>query len=149
MKPINGRLLIKGFVVLLAAERQADGTGVERDKGRGWTVRLTGAVRYRRYSDFDGGGRPSILFKFEPVPGQSDLPEEVYAVLHSVKHLDRPAGQGKGKMHTHPLEFTRDSKHGRVWRLNDDGAGRYAADILDQRLSELAHRLENEQSRDR
>lgn len=119
---------------------------MERDKGREWTVRLTGRVRYRRYTDFDGGGRPSILFKFEPAPGETDLPEEVYAILQSVKHLDRPHGQGKGTMHTN-LKFTRDQKHGRVWRLNDDGAGRYTADILDRRLSALALRLEQGNSR--
>lgn len=114
---------------------------MERDKGREWSVRLTGRVRYRRYSDLDAGGRPSIFFKFEPAPGETDLPEEVYAVLQGVKHLDRPRGQGKGKLHTH-LEFTRSKKHYKAWRLNDDAEGRYAADILDQRLSEVAEQLE-------
>jgi hypothetical protein len=118
--------------------------------GRSWTERFTGPIRYRRYTDLDGGGRPSIFFKFELAPGQSDLPQEVYDILHQLKHLDRNPkhGRGSGQYPTH-LEFQRSKKHGRVWKLPDDTTGRTAADIIDAKLSDLAHKLDRDQATSR
>ena len=112
-------------------------------QARPWTDRYTGAIRYRRYTDLDGGGRPSILFKFELPPGQTELPQEVYAILQEMKHMEPRLGHG-GKPQRSSLEFTRDTKHGRVWRLNDDPTGRTAADLIDAKLFELAERLDAE-----
>src|SRR5438270_284925 len=71
-KPLTKRLLICSHMPLVAAEeQQAMDSEQETEKpvgkrpGRGWTERLTGPIRYRRFTDTDGGGRPSIFFKFE------------------------------------------------------------------------------------
>lgn len=116
--------------------------------GRGWTERFSGQIRYRRFTDFDAGGRPAILFKFELAPGQSDLPPEVYNILQEMKHIDRGAGHARGERHT-GLTFNRSKKHGRVWRINDDETGRTVADIICARLSDLAQKLDAEPERDR
>lgn len=115
----------------------------ERKPGRGWTERLSGQIRYRRFTDIDAGGRPAILFKFELPPGQSDLPPEVYSILQEMKHIDRGVGHARGERHT-GLTFNRSKKHGRVWRLNDDVTGRTVADIIDAKLSDLAAKLDAE-----
>ncbi len=107
--------------------------------GRSWTERF-GPIRYRRFADLDGGGRPSILFKFELAPGQSDLPQPVYDILHKMKHLQRPSCS----QFDTGLEFTRDTKHGRVWRLPDHKIGRLTADIIDAKLRDLAHQMEKQ-----
>lgn len=120
----------------------------DKRRGRTWTERLGGSIRYRRYTDYDGGGRPSILFKFELAPGQSDLPQEVYDILHQLKYLDPSPGHGR-KPHYTGLEFTRDTRHGRVWRLPDDPTGRTAADIIDAKLSDLARNMDEKQSQGR
>jgi hypothetical protein len=122
----------------------------EKKPGFGWTVRITGPIRYRRYTDKDGGGRPSIFFKFELAPGQSDLPQEVYDILHELKYLNRNPEHGKGSgQYPTGLEFQRSRKHGRVWKLPDDSTGRTAADIIDAKLSDLAHKMEQEQGKTR
>lgn len=120
-----------------------DGTNKAGGKrpGRGWTERFSGPIVYRRFTDYDGGGRPSIIFKFELAPGQSEMPRDVYEVLHQLKHLDRSPGHGR-KPHFTGLEYTRDTRHGRVWRLPDTPAGRTAADIIDAKLCDLAHKIE-------
>jgi hypothetical protein len=61
-------------------EKDAAGSGGNRP-GRGWTERFTGPIRYRRFTDLDGGGRPAIFFKFQLAPGQTDLPQGVYDIL--------------------------------------------------------------------
>jgi hypothetical protein len=116
----------------------------DKQPGRSWTERFTGPIRYRRFTDIDAGGRPAILFKFELAPGQSDLPQEVYDILHQLKHLDPHPGHGT-KPHFTGLTFNRSKKHGRVWRLPDDPTGRTAADIIDAKLSVLAEKLDREQ----
>lgn len=115
---------------------------------RGWTKRLTGPIRYRRFTDLDAGGRPSIFFRFELAPGQSDLPQGVYDVLHELKHLKARPGRDSEPQPTH-LEFTRTKKHGRVWRMPDNPQGRTAADIIDAKLADLAAELGAEPERGR
>jgi hypothetical protein len=85
------------------------------------------------------------LFKFELAPGQSDLPQGVYDILHELKYLDRNpvTGHGSGRCPT-GLAFNRSKKHGRVWVLPDNPTGRTAADIIDAKLRDLAHKLERE-----
>lgn len=116
--------------------------------GRGWTSRFKGPIRYRRFTDIDAGGRPAIFFKFEQAPGQTDLPQEVYDILHQMKHLDRGSDHGGGKHHTN-LTFKRSKKHGRVYRLDDNPTGRTTADIIDAKLRDLAHELESHEKRSR
>jgi hypothetical protein len=119
------------------------GIPAKDEPGRGWTKRLTGQIRYRRFTDLDGGGRPSIFFKFELAPGQSDLPQEVYDILHELKELKVRPGRDSQPTPTH-LEFSRTKKFGRVWRLPDNQKGRTAADIIDAKLSDLAATLDSE-----
>lgn len=119
--------------------------------GRGWTQRFTGPIRYRRFTDLDAGGRPSIFFKFELAPGQSDLPQGVYDILHELKYLDRnPADLEHGRNPCPTgLTFNRSKKHGRVWRLPDTPPGRTAADVIDGKLRTLAATLEREPGQSR
>lgn len=119
--------------------------GSEKGKkpGRGWTERFTGSIRYRRFTDIDAGGKKAILFKFELAPGQSDLPQAVYDILQEMKYLKRSPEHGGGQQHTN-LTFNRSKKHGRVWRLDDTPTGRTTADIIDAKLRDLAHQLEQE-----
>ena len=124
---------------------QDAGKSAEERPGRGWTERFTGPIRYRRFTELDGGGRPSIFFKFELAPGQSDLPQGVYDVLHELKYMDRTPDldHGSGKYPT-GLAFSRSKKLGRVWRLPDNSTGRTAADIIDGKLRNLAATLEQQ-----
>lgn len=124
---------------------EESGEPAKQRKGRSWTERLSGPVRYRRFTDLDAIGRPSIFFRFELAPGQDDLPQEVYDVLREMKHLKARPGHGTKPCPTH-LEFNRSRKHGRVWRMPDDPTGRTAADIIDAKLSDLAERLADEPS---
>jgi hypothetical protein len=126
------------------SEKKSEKPVIEQS-GRGWTSRFTGPIRYRRFADTDGGGRPSIILKFELAPGQTDLPQAVYDVLNQMKKLDRPSGG----QYDSSLEFTRDTKHGRVWRLADHKVGRLAADIIDAKLRDLAHKLDQEPQKGR
>src|SRR5437870_4713600 len=99
------RLLIR-LSMLLRLERSSQAMDREQENnqgpvnsdskrpGRSWTERFTGPLRYRRYTDKDGGGRPAILFKFELGPGQADLPQAVYDLLQSLKYLDRGVNHG-------------------------------------------------------
>lgn len=116
--------------------------------GRCWTERLTGEVRFRRFSALDAGKEPAIFFKFDLAPGQSDLPPEVYSILHEMKHLNRGPEHGGGQ-HPTGLRFKRTKEFGRVWRLSDTPNGRHAADILDGKLRTLAEKLETEHGRGR
>lgn len=115
-------------------------------QGRGWTSRFAGRIRYRRFTDLDAGGRPSIFFKFE----SSDLPQAVYDILHELKYLNRnPNGEHGNGLCPTGLAFNRSKKHGRVWRLPDNPVSRVAADIIDAKLTDLAHQLEQEPGRGR
>jgi hypothetical protein len=121
--------------------KSEQGPGRPRKPERSWTERATGPIRYRRFTDIDAGGRPSIFFKFEQ---ESAVPPEVWDILHSMKQMDRGPAHGGGQHHT-GLTFNRSKKHGRVWRLPDDQTGRTAADIIDVRLSNLAERLDDDE----
>jgi hypothetical protein len=128
---------------------QDAGKSAATRSGRSWTERLTGPTRYRRFSDLDAGGRPSIFFKFELPHDQ--LPPAVYDILHELKYLDRdPADHEHGNRPCPTgLAFDRSKKHRHAWRLPDTPVGRTAADRIDAKLRDLAHHLEQEQGRDR
>jgi hypothetical protein len=125
-------------------QESKQGTEKTKKPGRSWTERYTGPIRYRRFTDIDAGGRPSIFFKFED---DSALPPEVWDILRSMKRMDRGSAHGGGE-HDTGLTFNRSKKHGRVWRLPDHQTGRTAADIIDARLSELAQRIDDEQGKE-
>lgn len=125
---------------------QGNERGKSVSQGRGWTVRLAG-IRYRRFSDLDAGGRPSIFFKFELPPGQTDVPQKVYEILHELKYL--PPSRGHNKPCPTGLQFNRSKKHGRVWVMPDNSTGRTAADCIDSRLRLLAAEIEEERGRSR
>jgi hypothetical protein len=132
-------------------DQESEGVPAEPGRkrpGRSWTERFSGQIRYRRFSDLDAGGRPSIFFKFELAPGQSDLPQGVYDILHELKHLQPRTGRDSKPQPTN-LEFSRTKKHGRVWRMPDNPQGRTAADIIDAKLADLAAKLEAEPDRGR
>ena len=129
------------------SEAEAGKPAKERP-GRGWTERLSGPIRYRRFTDVAAGGRPSILFRFELAPGQSDLPQGVYDILHELKYLEARPGRDSKPTPTH-LEFNRSKKHGRVWRMPDTPQARTAADIIDAKLADLAVEIGAEPERGR
>jgi hypothetical protein len=107
---------------------------------RPWTQRTHEPLSFVRFVDTDGEGRPSIIYRFGFPSGPSELPQQVKAILDGLKRLDHPEG---GQFSTH-LEFKRDKKHGRVWRLPNSPRGRHTADVLDARLLELARQMEQE-----
>jgi hypothetical protein len=119
--------------------------GKQEHEQPGWTwTRRVGSVSYRRFTGLDGGDRPSIFFRFDLPSGQNELPQEIYDILHELKHLHRKAQHREGSQFT-GLEFKRDPRHGRVWRLPNDPTGRTAADIIDAKLADLAEKIEREQ----
>jgi hypothetical protein len=126
-------------------DQEAKGKGGKPPPPRPWTQRTREPLRFVRYTDTDGEGRPSIIYRFEFPSGSSELPPEVYKILNDLKHRDHPNG---GQFFTH-LRFKRDKKHGRVWTLKNDESGRTTADILDARLLELARQMESDQTRGR
>lgn len=127
---------------------QDAGKSAKERPGRSWTERLTGQIRYHRFTDLDAGGRPSIFFKFELAPGQSDLPQEVYDILHEMKSLQPRPFHGYKPQPT-GLEFNRSKKHGRVWRMPDNPSTRTAADIIDGKLRDLAQQIDQGQDQGR
>lgn len=127
---------------------QGQGRRGQKPQPRSWTQRTREPLRFRRYADKDHLGRPSIIYRFEPDHGQADLPEEVYRILQSLKHIVRGPEHGGGLVAT-GLEFKRDPKHGRIWRLPDTPLGRTAADIIDAKLLDLAREMEAGEGRGR
>ncbi len=123
-----------------AEERQpgdepAEGTKRPFQVVRGWTSRLTGPVKYRKFTDAD---LKIIAFKFDLDPKEK-LPDEVLAVMH--EHKKDKDGNATG------LKFQDTRKHGKVWTLPNDVEGRTIADKIDFRLSELAQKMEGAQGK--
>lgn len=116
---------------------------MERGYGREWTVRITGPVRYRRYTATNHVNKPSIFFEFDLPPGQREVPKEIYDAIKSVQFLPRSPEHGGGVRAT-GLEYRQG-----IWRLPNNSLGRTAADMLDARLAELAERAEEQQGRGR
>jgi hypothetical protein len=116
--------------------------GPTKHSGRSWTERSNGKIRYQRFSDVNGGGRPSIFYRFEVPPGQDEVPQAVYDILNSLKRMDRGGHERGGGDFFTGLKFRRDTRHGKVWELPDTPTGRTVADMLDSRLAELACRVE-------
>lgn len=131
-----------------SATTEGKRTGRAWNQGFTWTERFTGPISYVRYTDTDGEGRPSIIFKFDQPPGGADLPQAVYDVLHDMKHLNRGDKWGGGKYES-GLRFKRDKKHGRVWTLPNNSTGRTTADVLDARLLDIAEKIQQEPTQSR
>lgn len=121
----------------------------QRPEPRPWTQRTRGPLRFTRYTDTDGAGRPSIIYKFHLPEGQKELPHEAYEILQQMKLIDRGRGRGTGQ-HFTGLELQRNKRYGgRIWRLPDTPTGRTVAEIIDARLLELARRMEADEGRGR
>jgi hypothetical protein len=138
-------------VLCLAQEEQAVGQGQDGNQdaaksggerlGRTWVVRLSGPIRYRKFTALDGGNRRSIFYRFELPEGDTKLPPEVFAVLHEMKHLRPRSGHGL-KAQFSGLKFVNDTIHGKVWRLNNDETGRFTSEIIDAKLADLAGEID-------
>jgi hypothetical protein len=123
--------------VLIELERNKHAEqAMDRSKGREWTVRLTGPLRYRRYTGHNEANRPTIYFEFDVPPGDQRLPDAVFQVIKSVQYLERGPRHGGGTFNS-GLECRRG-----IWRFPDTPTGRTAADVLDAKLSELASKMD-------
>jgi hypothetical protein len=97
---------------------------------RGWTRRLTGPVKYRKFTD---ANLKIIAFKFN-IPDNEKPPEEILAVMrdHKADKDGTPTG----------LRFQATRTHGKVWTIPNDVEGRTLADRIDYQLEKLAHKME-------
>ena len=111
--------------------------------GRTWTRRYSGPVVYCRYSGIDAGGEPRIFIKVDAPNGPSELAIAVHDAINQLKHVDR----GTGGSRPTGLTFTRDRIHGRLYKLPDNPLGRFAADLIDAKLSYLAEKVEKGRGR--
>jgi len=123
-----------------AEERQAGDESPEQTKRpfepvRGWTSRLTGPLQYRKFTD---ANMKVIAFKFN-LDADEKLPEEALAVMR--EHKQDKDGKPTG------LKFQDTRTHGKIWTIPNDVEGRALADKIDFRLSELAQKLEEGQSK--
>jgi hypothetical protein len=99
---------------------------------RGWTSRFQGPVKYQKFTD---ANLKIIAFKFQLEPNEK-LPDEVLAVMR--EHKKDQDGNFTG------LKFVETRKHGLIWSLPNDVEGRTVADRIDYRLSEVAHKMEEQ-----
>jgi len=102
---------------------------------RGWTSRLTGALKYRKFTD---ANLHIIGFKFN-LDDQEKLPPEALEVMR--EHKQDKDGQPTG------LKFQTTRTHGKIWAVPNDVEGRVLADKIDFKLSELAHKMEEGQAK--
>lgn len=121
-----------------AQERQPGDESPEQTKRpynpvRGWTSKLTGPLKYRKFTD---DSLRMIAFKFNLAPNEK-LPDEVLAVMHKYKQHEDGTPTG--------LEYQESRKHGKIWTIPNDKEGRAIADKIDFRLSELAQKMEQGQ----
>lgn len=108
--------------------------------GRTWTERLVHPVKYRRYAANGAENKRYIYFEFELPQGETRIPQGAYDILKELTTLGhQPTG----------LKCVRGSGQvtGTLWKLPNTPLGRTTADIIDARLFDLAHRLEEEQGR--
>ena len=73
---------------------------MDRSKGREWAVKLTGPLRWRRYTGLNEGNRETVFFEFDLPPGQREVPKDVYDVIKSVQYLERSPEDGGGRYNT-------------------------------------------------
>lgn len=109
-----------------------------REPGRTWTKRVSGPIRYRRFTARDTCGAPGIFFSFDLPPGERALPQAVYGILQEMKYLQRRPGD-TSKPQPSGLRFVRDKKLGHVWKLPPTPSGQLAADLIDAKLTEYAN----------
>src|SRR6266851_9996450 len=89
---------------------------------RGWTSRLQGPVKYRKFSDAD---LKIVAFKFH-VGANEKLPDEVLTIMR--EHKQDKDGNPNG------LKFQDSRKHGKIWSVPNDVEGRTLADKIDFKL---------------
>jgi hypothetical protein len=109
----------------------AGGNGTKKERGRGWTRRLTGPVQYRRYTSMSNVGAPCISFEFSLPPGQDRLDDAIFAVMKA--HQTHQDG--------YPSHLTC-RKNGTLWSMPDHEHNRGLADRIDMVLQDLASKLE-------
>jgi hypothetical protein len=126
-------------------EEQGGESKPGKSRGRTWLQRHAGPIRFSRITSRDGLGRMRVILKFE-LAGESKLPPAVYEVLKEAKYIERDADHGGGSFPS-GLEFGRIPGHGRVWHLANDQKGRYVADLLCERLEDLARKIEDDQTK--
>jgi len=102
---------------------------------RGWTSRLAGPLKYRKFTD---DTLRVIAFKFN-LGADEKLPEEALAVMR--EHKTDKDGNATG------LKFQDSRKHGKIWTVPKDTEGRALADKIDFALSQIAEKMEAAQGR--
>ncbi len=114
---------------------------------RPWTQRTKGHVQYVRYTGKGYDGKDHIFFKFNLPAGQRLVGQPVFDILQEMKHLDRPTG---GRCPT-GLKNVKGSQYpkGMLWQLPDNPVGRTAADIMDAKLGDLAHKMQEDEGKGR
>jgi hypothetical protein len=128
-------------------EQSSDQGKSQPRSGRIWAERYSGPFRYRRFTDTGvgkDGPMDCIFFKVEVPPNHPEVETTVYEVFNGAKKLPRLSPGQSGYRHT-GLSFSREPRHGRVWRLPDTPEGRNTADVIQARLDELAEKLKMEQ----
>lgn len=106
---------------------------INRHGKRGWTLRLTGPIQYRRYTAKGSDGIQRIFFEFKLLSGQNRLPPEIFAVMDDSK--------------THPdghKSFLKSKNNGTLWYLPDHEHGRGMADQIDMALQALARQMDSQ-----
>jgi len=108
---------------------------------RGWHTRNKPPVQFRRLHDADLG---IIAFKFvlpKDDQGKERMPADIKDILDAHKKYPE-TGDPTG------LHFENNRKHGKVWILPDDPAGRAIADKMANALEKLAakHDLQEQQA---
>jgi hypothetical protein len=113
---------------------------------RPWTQR-TKRVQYVRYTGKGYDGKEHIFLRFNLPAGVVKLDQPVFDILQEMKHLDRPTG---GRCPT-GLKNVKGSQYpkGMLWQLPDTPVGRTAADIIDAKLGELAHKMQEDEGKAR
>jgi hypothetical protein len=111
---------------------------------RGWHTRNKPPVQFRRLHDADLG---VIVFKFvlpKDDQGKERMPADIKDILDAHKKYPE-SGEPTG------LHFENNRKHGKVWILPDDSAGRAIADKMAYALEKLAakHDLQEQQAASR
>lgn len=114
--------------------------------GRGWTERISGPIRYRRYTTVALSGPARIFFQLEPEPGSDRIDDAAVAYVKDLKKLH--CDNDLEKLREAGMDISGEVKTGLKsagkgqWSFPDNPIGRVAADVLDSKLRELAHERE-------
>jgi hypothetical protein len=95
-------------------------------------------VQYVRYTGKGYDGKEHIFLKFNLPAGVVKLDQPVFDILQELKTLD---GYPTGLKNVKGIQYPK----GVLWQLPANPVGRTAADLIDAKLSDLAHQIENGQ----